>query len=146
MDSRQSSEARPLLEENESSQQHGRTNGQGSSSSSNGWFSLLQPRQRSASTTSRHVTFAASDVDDEESQAAWGTGSLKGGRRYWLPQIAIYILLLLLGALIGGSLVRLLFKPRAEGESKGPLVPPVWTLPPVSIQQLSPLASEVCVP
>lgn len=122
MASSQECEARPLLEDAQRASS--------SQTSSKSWYSFIQPTPKPCN--GRRVTFAESEVDDEESQAAWSSSAGNSRRIGGLPQLGVYTVLLLLGALVGGSLVRLLWKPRADASGRPPLVPPVWTLPPVS--------------
>lgn len=119
-------EAQPLLngdaEPNENGDYHPE-----SPSGPSWWFAFLSPTARS---TSRHVTF--SEEEDEEILPVSTAAAGKGKRRWGgYEQIGIYALLLLLGGLTGGLLVRLLYRPSVEGKGHGPLVPPVYTLPPV---------------
>lgn len=72
------------------------------------------------------------DNGDEEDEPLLPLQSPKRRRlRTGWEQILAYVVLLALGVVVGGFIGRR-YSSTNEGKGHGPMVPPVWTLPPVS--------------
>jgi hypothetical protein len=85
-----------------------------------------------------HVRFVERSDDEEEEDNLTATHRKKG-RMTKCKHASIYVIVLLVGAVLGGWLSRAL-EGRKDGPSDGPMVPPVYTLPPV--RSSSPCANQ----
>jgi hypothetical protein len=98
-------------------------NGEGSS----WWTSIKQSLAPKSSSRSYN------DLDEEDEPLLSGNSGMSKRRKLrtgW-EQIAAYLVLLTLGLVVGGVIGRRYF-PSKQGKGHGPMVAPVWTLPPVS--------------
>jgi hypothetical protein len=105
-----------------------RSNAQAGSSSDNGsswWYSIRK------TFSSEPRTRNYDDDEEDEPLLPSRLGKRQRFRTGW-EQIFAYVVILALGVVVGGFIGRR-YSSRGDGKGHGPMVAPVWTLPPVCL-------------